>query len=107
MVQTARKTANSLEGKLITQAMLGTWQDCLAPVSEFYSYLDLLISVGSLKVLGLGYSIFGIALECAKEFRLLPRDALHVACCKAYGIKEMATNDRDFERVSILRLWKP
>jgi predicted nucleic acid-binding protein len=107
MVQTARKTANSPEGKYIKQAMLGTWQDCLAPVGEFYSYLDFLISVGSLKVLSLDYSISRIALECAKEFRLLPRDALHVACCKAYGIKEMATNDRDFGRVSFLKLWKP
>jgi predicted nucleic acid-binding protein len=107
MVQTARKTAGLIESKSIKRAMLGIWQDCLAPVSEFHNYLDLLISVGGLKVLNLDYSISRIALECAKEFHLFPRDALHVACCKAYGIKEIATNDSDFERVSFLNLWKP
>jgi predicted nucleic acid-binding protein len=54
---------------------------------------------GHLKVLSLDYSISRSALKCAKEYRLLPRDALHAACCKAYGISEMATNDGDFRRV--------
>ncbi len=74
---------------------------------SFYDYLNLLISKGHLKVLSLDYSISRIALKCAREYRLLPRDALHIACCKAFGIKEMATNDADFERVGFLNLWKP
>ncbi len=45
---------------------------------------------GHLKVLSLDYSISRIAFTCAKEYRLLPRDALHTACCKAYWISEMA-----------------
>ena len=48
------------------------------------------------------YSISRIALKCAKEYRLPPRDALHAACCEAYGIREMATNDGDFKRVCFL-----
>jgi predicted nucleic acid-binding protein len=76
-------------------------------VREFHSYLDVLISKGHLKVLSLDYSISKIALECAREYRLLPRDALHTACCEAFGIKEMATNDADFERVGFLALWNP
>jgi predicted nucleic acid-binding protein len=80
---------------------------CLAPVGKFYDYLDLLISTGHLKVLSLDYSISRIALKCAKEYRLLPRDAIHAAYCDAYGIREMATNDSDFKHVSFLTLWNP
>jgi hypothetical protein len=107
MVQTARKTGGSQDSKQTKQAMLADWQECLAPVGDFYEYLDLLISTGHLKVLSLDYSISRIALKFAKEYRLLPRDALHAACCDAYGIREMATNDGDFKRVSFLTLWKP
>lgn len=91
----------------IKRAMLDAWQDCLVPVGEFHGYLDVLISKGRLLVLSLDYSISKIALECARDYRLLPMDALHTACCKAFGIKEMATNDGDFERVSFLNLWIP
>lgn len=107
MVQTAKKTGGLIDSKSMKQEMFASWQKCLNPVSKFYDYLDHLISTGHLKVLSLDYSISRIALNCAKEYRLLPRDALHVACCKAYGIKEMATNDGDFKRVSFLNLWKP
>ena len=65
---------------------------------------DYLISAGHLKVLSLDYSISRIALKCGEEYRLLPGYALHSACCKAYGIEEMATNDSDFKRVSFLTL---
>ncbi|MBN1234848.1 MAG: PIN domain-containing protein [Methanotrichaceae archaeon] len=107
MVQTARKTGVSQDAKSIKRAMLADWQECLTPVGKFYDYLDLLISTGHLKVLSLDYSVSRIALKCAKEYRLLSRDALHVACCEAYGIREMATNDGEFKRVSFLTLWNP
>jgi predicted nucleic acid-binding protein len=107
MVQTARRTGSPNDARSMKKAMLYAWQDCLVPVREFHGYLDVLISKGHLKVLSLDYSISKIALECASEYRLLPRDALHTACCKAFGITEMATNDADFERVGFLNLWKP
>ena len=34
-------------------------------------------------------------------------DALHSACCKVNDITDIATNDRDFERVDFLKVWKP
>jgi predicted nucleic acid-binding protein len=107
MVQMAREKGGPADAKSIKQEMFADWQECLAPVSEFHNYLDLLVSTGHLKVLSLDYSISRIALQCAKEYRLLPRDALHAGCCKAFGIKEMDTNDGDFKRVSFLTLWKP
>ena len=107
MFQMARKAGGSQDARSIKRAMMADWKECLAPVGEFYEYIDLLISTGYLKVLSLDYSISRIALKCAKEYHLLPRDALHAACCKAYGISEIATNDGDFNRVSFLTIWKP
>ncbi len=46
-------------------------------------------------------------VEVISEYLLLPNDALHVATMKRYGIKNIATNDPDFERVKWLKVWKP
>ncbi len=46
-------------------------------------------------------------LDISKEYGLLFSDALHSACCKVYGIKNIATSDTDFERVDFLKVWKP
>ncbi|MEE8168349.1 MAG: PIN domain-containing protein [Candidatus Hydrothermarchaeales archaeon] len=47
------------------------------------------------------------ALNISREYGLLFSDALHSACCKVYDIKDIATNDGDFERVDFLKVWKP
>jgi len=47
------------------------------------------------------------ALDISRENGLLFSDALHSACCKVYNIKNIATNDSDFERVDFLKVWKP
>ncbi len=82
-------------------------KDCQQKVRVFYQYLDYLISLGSLKVEPIDYTIACASIEYAERFGLLPSDAVHVACCCRLGIEEMATNDGDFEAVEFLRLWKP
>jgi predicted nucleic acid-binding protein len=47
------------------------------------------------------------ALDISREHGLLFSDALHCACCRVYGIENIATNDGDFERVDFLKMWKP
>jgi hypothetical protein len=47
------------------------------------------------------------ALDISSEYGLLFSDALHSACCKVYSIANIATSDRDFERVDFLKVWKP
>jgi predicted nucleic acid-binding protein len=42
-----------------------------------------------------------------KDFSLLTNDAFHVATMKQREIKNIATNDPDFERVKWLTVWKP
>jgi len=107
MIQKARTITGKMEIKNAKRVLAKIWNECLEPVNEFYRYLDQLISMGNLIVLNLDYSISRISLECAREYNLFPRDALHAACCKAYGIKKMATNDGDFLRVEFLEILRP
>ena len=41
------------------------------------------------------------------KYGLLPNDTLHVLTCYGNEIKNIATNDLDFERVGFLRIWRP
>lgn len=39
------------------------------------------------------------AISIAKKYLMLPRDAIHITTCRELGIKHIASNDVDFERV--------
>lgn len=43
----------------------------------------------------------------AKKYFLLSNDATHVATMKVHGIRDIATNDQDFERAEGIKVWKP
>lgn len=46
------------------------------------------------------------ALELMKQARLKPRDAFHAATMKQHGITEIASEDKDFDKVPwIKRTW--
>ncbi len=47
------------------------------------------------------------AKTLSKKHNLLFSDAIHAASCEIYGIKHIATNDSDFDRVNFLKTWKP
>ena len=72
----------------------------ISPVLELFklpnlSILDL--SPESLEDIGKIHSSYG----------LLSNDAHHLLTMEKHGIKNMATADRDFERVEWLHIWKP
>lgn len=46
-------------------------------------------------------------VEFISRYSLLPNDAIHVATMKRHGIENIATNDKDFERVEWVNVWKP
>jgi len=47
------------------------------------------------------------ALQIVGKYGVLINDALNIAAMKANGICIAATNDRDFERVIEIKIWKP
>ena len=46
--------------------------------------------------------VIDIANSLAREYKLLPNDALIAATCKYYGIEKIATFDSDFDKVDFL-----
>ena len=53
----------------------------------------------NLKVKEVSPDIPLIALDFIEKFRLKPRDAFHVAMMKRLGVKEIVTDDKDFDVV--------
>ncbi|MGH7595257.1 MAG: type II toxin-antitoxin system VapC family toxin [bacterium] len=51
--------------------------------------------------------ILNLGHPAINSYQLLSSDAIHVSTCLAYGIKHIATNDRDFMRVKGLTIWLP
>lgn len=61
----------------------------------------------NLEIVSFSDLIFAKALRFMKQHRLMSNDAVHLATMKRYGITNIATNDRDFERIEWLKVWKP
>ena len=61
----------------------------------------------NLEIVSFSDLIFTDALKFMKQHRLMSNDAVHLATMKRHRITDIATNDRDFERVEWLKVWKP
>ncbi len=66
------------------------------------------------KIQSLGIKILSVDLadilkssELKKKYGLLTNDAIAIAVMKRHHIKNIASNDPDFERVIDLKVWKP
>ena len=60
-----------------------------------------------LQVLGIDVGTFALARTLMREHRLLSNDALHLAVMQIESISDLVTNDKDFDRVVGIRVWKP
>lgn len=69
------------------------------------SIIEDILTFERVKVLEIDRKMVSQALKFSDT--LLFSDAIHVSCCKIYGITNMATNNSDFERISFLDIWKP
>lgn len=74
---------------------------------EAYSLVDKLEEIPNLTVHEFTPQILSSARVYMRRYSLMSNDAIHVATCKSHGIKDIATNDADFQRVHFLRVWKP
>jgi predicted nucleic acid-binding protein len=65
-----------------------------------------LMDLPQIELVGVDISDFDKMLENIRIFRLLPRDALHLAILQRLGLKAIASDDFDFDRVEGLeRYW--
>jgi len=64
-------------------------------------------SIRPMKIYGISPATFERSLAIMQEWGLLGNDALHVACMEEHSIGTIATYDRDFSRVSSIKIRKP
>ncbi len=50
---------------------------------------------------------FKESIFISRRYSLLAKDAYIASFARSYGITNIATNDRDFERTPWLNVWKP
>ena len=50
---------------------------------------------------------FAESIQISRKYSLLAKDAYITSFAKSYGITNIATNDRDYEKVEWLNVWKP
>ena len=63
--------------------------------------------IENLTIIGVERDALDLALEFSQKYGLLATDAIHAATMKIVGLNILASNDRDFERVDWLELWRP
>jgi predicted nucleic acid-binding protein len=76
-------------------------------LSQYRQALDLLMRLPNLIILEVNHPIFFQSHQLISKYQLLSSDAIHVATCLAYGIKHLATNDKDFKRAKEITVWTP
>jgi len=63
--------------------------------------------INNLRVVEVPGQVFNKAINFSRRYGMLITDAIHVATMYEYNIRTVATNDRDFERIEWLSVWKP
>jgi len=78
-------------------------------ISEFLQIYDIVLEFikdAKISILPTSLDIVIESIEMGKKYKLLPSDALIVSLCKHYGIRKIATFDKDFEKVDFLEIIK-
>ena len=62
-----------------------------------------LITIRNLEMIGIQLSDFDSMLRYIEDYAILPRDALHISIMMRLGIQDIASDDFDFDRVSVVQ----
>ena len=74
---------------------------------QAYEIVEDVVQNYNLSILPVAVESFKLACKFMQEYRLLSNDAHHLAVMKQFEILDLVTNDKDFDSVSTLRIWKP
>ena len=78
-------------------------------IGEFNKVCNAVLNINrieNLKIVEVSKEVFGSVLEYSKKYGLLSNDAIHLTTMKRHKIANIATNDKDFERVEWRMVWK-
>ena len=95
----ARNTKEAIQILKYDQSVIPNLKTCWRELDRIY---DMRFIVLEEKI-----DTFKESLPIARKYSLLAKDAYIASFAKSYGIKTIATNDRDFERVKWLNVRKP
>jgi len=79
----------------------------IGELKKAWNALEAINQIENLKIVEIDRQTLMEAVNFSKKYGLLSNDAFHVAVMKKHGVKNIATNDRDFERVDGIKVWKP
>ncbi|MDO8727955.1 MAG: PIN domain-containing protein [Candidatus Methanoperedens sp.] len=79
-----------------------------AVISELQSIWEEMGLIAESKIRIISYGkLFPNFIETSKRYNLMATDAIIVEIMKLNGLKNIATNDSDFERIEGTTVWKP
>jgi len=81
--------------------------EVLKELSAAWEAIENIEQIENLIIVGVERDVLDLAMTYSKRYGLLSTDAIHTATMKQEGLSILASNDRDFERVDWLKLWKP
>ena len=77
---------------------------CRNAVDKFNEFISKLDGLQLIPVMPEDYFL---ASDLAREYNLMAFDALHLSAMRRFRIRNIATRDRDFERVDEIDVWSP
>ena len=95
-----------IEPKSAVNYLKKNWE-VVRELNKAYDAMLNIDAIENLEIVEIDREVYDIALEYSKKYGLLSNDAVHLATIKKHGITNIATNDRDFERIEWLSVWKP
>lgn len=75
-------------------------------LSKYQDFMDDVINLG-IPALSSSNKDFKQALKYQSEYGMLTTDAINLALMKEFEIENIATNDKDFEKISWLNVYSP
>lgn len=84
-----------------------THPELIRDAGAVWEIMEDIRSIHSMKVYGISPATFERSLAIMQQWGLLGNDALHIACMEEHAIGIIATYDRDFSRVSGIKIRKP
>ena len=81
--------------------------EAIRDAGAVWEVMEEIRSIRPMKIYGVAPATFERSLAVMQEWGLLGNDALHVACMEEHSIDTIATYDRDFSRVSSMKILKP
>jgi len=74
------------------------------PFNETLEFIDRAV-LPHVEVLVLGLETYLEAKKYMVKYGLKPSDSIHAATVEVFGLQAIASEDRDFDKISIKRLW--